>query len=99
MSNFHVGQKVVRIGGNAITTVPAIYPEIGQVYTIRAIDNHGSGHVLIRLQEIDNSHMVPQYGSIEPGFQAQFFRPIVTSKTDISIFKAMLTPSKQPVAA
>ncbi len=33
------------------------------------------------------------------GFRPSRFRPIVERKTDISIFKAMLTPSKEQVSA
>lgn len=96
--NFFVGQKVVRVGGNERMSVPAKWPEMGKVYTVRAINVWDYG-VLIRLTEIDNSHMVPEYSRIEPGFQAQFFRPAVERKTDISIFTAMLTEQKQPVPA
>lgn len=96
--NFTVGQKVVRVGGNARPNVPAVWPEIGKIYTVRAINVWDYG-VLLHLHEIDNSHMVPEYSRIEPGFQAQFFRPVIQRKTDISIFKAMLNPSKEGVPA
>ncbi|WP_107341840.1 hypothetical protein [Agrobacterium pusense] len=96
--NFTVGQKVVRIGGNARPNVPAVWPEIGKVYTVRGINVWDYG-VLLHLHEIDNSHMVPEYSRIEPGFQAQFFRPVIERKTDISIFTDMLIEQKQPVQA
>jgi len=93
--NFYVGQKVVRISGNeCLPNGPAIYPDYEKVYTIRAINDWGGDIILIRLHEIDNSHMVPEYGSVEPGFHYSKFRAVVERKADISIFKAMLTPSK-----
>jgi hypothetical protein len=93
--NFRVGQKVVRVSGNERVAAPAIYPEYGKVYTIRSINDWGGDVILICLNEIDNSHMVPEYGRLEPGFHYSAFRAVVERKTDISIFKAMLNPSKE----
>lgn len=92
--NLVVGQKVVRIGGVIAEYLPAKWPEMGKVYTVRTINVWDGYDTLITLEEIDNSHMVPEYGKIEPGFQAKHFRPVIERKTDISIFKAMLNPSK-----
>lgn len=93
--NFQVGQKVVRISGKVLTNIPAVWPALGGVYTIRAINDHGNGCVLLRFVEIDNSHMVPEFSSIEPGFHYAHFKPLVTRKTSIEIFKSMLNPSRE----
>lgn len=73
----------------------AIYPNVGEVYTVRAIMPLDGGLVLY-LVEIDNSHVALD---CEPGFESEFFRPAVERKTDISIFQAMLNPSPVTVDA
>lgn len=96
--NFRVGQKVVcvsewkRIGGFG----GEIGPIHGEVYTIREV---GFLHpdfprmVTVRLDEIANEVWL----GFETCFAATRFRPVVQRKTDISIFKALLTPSKEKV--
>lgn len=91
---FRVGQKVV-----CVRTMPGhrrmetgVYPEEGPVYVVRSIF-YFEGRALLRLQGIDNTHLHYTDG-IEPGFNAKNFRPVVERKTDISIFTAMLKPSK-----
>src|SRR3990167_4610543 len=102
--NFHVGQKVVAVGykkdGSHVPPSIANLPQIGNIYTIRAI-NVWPTITIVRLYEVDNSHLLSlhQYaGQIEPGYDARAFRPLVTRKTNISIFKRMLTPSPEKVA-
>lgn len=75
-----------------------VLPVKGPVYTVREIDPDTSGgFVCIRLVEIVNG---PHIGDgMEPSFDASLFRPVVERKTDISVFRAMLNASKQPVEA
>lgn len=72
------------------------------IYTIREIRDdapwrRGDHHIVVLLQEIDNSHLVGgsyehgKYCYVEPGFGAHYFRPVVTRKTDISIFQSILS--------
>lgn len=107
---FHVGQKVVRISsqnrahGRSMSASEArrrgySYPDIGDVVTIRTLNVWPWG-VILTFHEHDNSHIQRQLGeNYEPGFGANHFRPVVERKTDISIFTAMLNPSKQGVEA
>ena len=102
--SWHVGMKVVCVGerpGNA--DVDAVYPEIGQIYTIRELRDdtaRGKAGVFVLLAEIDNRHFIGRasprgFAYVEPGFNPNGFRPLVTRKTDISIFTAMLTGAKE----
>jgi hypothetical protein len=81
------------------------FPDVGIVYTIRDVysDTFSNGEVVVgvHLVEILNDpRMKFSNGRIgEIGFSANCFRPIVVRKTDISIFKAMLNPSKEQVSA
>ena len=97
--SFRVGQKVVRIGGVPKTSIQATWPEFGKVYTIRAINDHGGDYVLLRLAEIDNSHLVPEHGSIEPGFHYSQFRPVIDRGTEkgMSILRDLLNKMGKPV--
>jgi hypothetical protein len=100
MCNFRVGQKVVmyRSFGEG-TRLRAelegvVLPVMGPVYTVREIDpDTSNGYVCIRLVEIRNGPHIED--GIEPSFEAALFRPVVERKTSISIFRAMLNPSKQ----
>ncbi|WP_421439968.1 hypothetical protein [Agrobacterium tumefaciens] len=82
-----------------------IFPKPGEVYTIRDIFTaariDGEVVVCVRLVEvINNPQMRFNTGFVgEIGFNASCFRPLIERKTDISIFKAMLTPSKEQVPA
>ncbi|MQY48219.1 hypothetical protein GAO09_19480 [Rhizobiales bacterium RZME27] len=110
MSIFRVGQKVVlvdvssRDGGETRKQwemAGAIYPDQNAVYTVRGIVYHSiTGVEMIHLQEIDNTPICKVLNlMLEPAFESYRFRPVVDRKTDISIFKSLLTPSKQPVSA
>lgn len=93
---FRVGQKVVCIrkdaweGGYQDETDP-IY---GHVYTIREIVDYPHGPVGLLLVEIVNPPRHYAEGFHECDFQSPNFRPVVERNTDISIFTAMLKPSK-----
>lgn len=106
---FHVGQKVVlaRMAKNAeghrkfseSRGYAVTYPELGRIYTVREIFLHETGAVAMRLVEIVNPVVQYKNGEKELCFDAANFRPIVERKTDISIFKAMLTPKTEQVPA
>lgn len=78
MSEFYVGQKVICIGKRKSFGHPydlAIWPDNGGCYTIKTRTDHENGNILLTFAEIDNSHMVPAYSQMEPGFPAHGFRP------------------------
>jgi hypothetical protein len=81
---FRVGQKVVCIRYLDWAGWPgANYPEVGPTYTVRSINDEPKG-AIICLEEIDNAHLIPAHGPIEPGFIASAFRPIVENKKRVS---------------
>lgn len=94
---FRVGQKVVFIGpdmsGHPVVAyhklsvpVPQSIYTIGQ-YTPRV---EGEGYLL---REIHNAeHLCPLNGRCEIAINADWLRPLVERKTDITIFTQMLTP-------
>lgn len=101
--SFHVGQKVVCVDDDFSNCgrLPLNLPRKGGIYTLRDPFS-ADGWTWWRLVEVVNAPANPlngQYGVQEPGFVPRRFRPIVERKTDISIFTAMLTPSKQGVDA
>ena len=103
--NFHVGQKVVCVeleklypDGVEPLEEPC-QPIVGKVYTIREVLIGLVGQVpCVKLVEIPDQRInVLVHGELLHGdvvFDAVGFRPLVTRKTDISIFKAMLNPSR-----
>lgn len=97
---FYVGQKVECIGHPE--TVHSYYgeiiPEVGAIYTVRNI-HFIKDREQLRFVEIVNPINYYDSGPDECCFTAKFFRPIVERKTDISIFKAMLTPKSEEVPA
>ena len=98
---FRVGQKVVCvdddfINKNLCAEIPPNLPCLNTVYTVREIINDW-GREFLRLCEITNA--VAAGIGVEPAFSIKRFRPVVERKTDISIFTAMLNPSKQKVRA
>lgn len=81
---FHVGQKVV--------CVDAVHQLVnGGIYTISFV---GSGRLGAMCDVAEIAGVFPPLA-----FFQRRFRPIVEKKTDISIFTAMLNPSKQGVDA
>lgn len=94
---FRVGQKVVCVDGSPAVGggTWGLEPQKGSVYEIRNIGTglvHGQPTLMFGIVELD--------GTV-PGvfWRASRFRPVVERKTDISIFTAMLNPSKQTVDA
>jgi len=104
MCNFRVGQKVtmVRQFSPNVAARAALdgttLPSYGVVYTVRGIEPDGiDGDDYLWLVELTNK---PHWSDgIEPNFGSTLFRPVVETKTDISIFKAMLTDQPERVGA
>jgi hypothetical protein len=95
MMAFRVGQKVVCVKGPRRHR-NVNQPKVGEIYTIRLIyPSSLTGEPGFLLEEIVNG-LHPN--GREYGFYADRFRPVVERKTDISIFKAMLTDKRQPVS-
>lgn len=97
---FRIGQKVVLVGWEPVAARQwaasgANFPNVGDVYTVRAIMPWKKSAVLL-LAEISNAHLGYK---LEPGFRQEFFRPIVERKAELSIFMVMLTPNKTRVKA
>lgn len=96
---FQIGQKVVCIadktrGGYG----DEIEPIVGAVYTVRGIDLNRQGCKCptgLWLCEIHNEPRVYAGGFDEASFAEDRFRPLVERKTDIGIFKKMLTPKRK----
>ena len=97
---FHVGQFVMHLSGETYGTDwdGFIVPEVGKIYTIRAMEKHWySDELAIRVEEIVNPTLfwVDLGRSMEPHFYAKRFRPLLDSRLDI--FRAMLAPSDKDV--
>ena len=91
---FYVGQKVVCVNPtwgcdtgtpHQIKYCPNL-PQLNAVYTIRGLHNKGLG--FLWLNEIYNAITSDN----EPFFEQSKFRAMVSTKTDISIYTAMLGP-------
>ena len=78
---FRVGQKVVCVDASRFEQ----YLDEGRVYTITSIN--------APYLRVDCRSANVTGGPDDYGYDASRFRPIVERKTDISIFKAMLTPA------
>ena len=89
---FYVGQKVVCINNGPSRFGWQSRPKIlkkGAIYTVTKCWHHEVNKVpAVSLAEVE-----PIFGY--NGFDAARFAPIDKRPTDISIFKRMLTPSKQ----
>lgn len=103
---FRLGQKVVCVDVGIYQPGRAVagkYLRLGEVYTIQEVLEfpHKEDRVvglavrLVGLVRPDHKH--PVFSDYP--FAASRFRPVVGRKTDISIFTAMLTPSKRKVRA
>lgn len=105
--DWHVGMKVVCVADAIYLIDGAQYPENGRIYTIRELRDDapwGGKHIVVLLNELDNSGFIGRRGDrwtchVEPGFATDGFRPVQTRKTSIEIFRRMLNPSKQGVDA
>jgi hypothetical protein len=98
--NFRVGQKVICVGHgrwSCYGRAPYV-PVTGGIYTIRWT-GVCSGHPCLRFHELINPPYRWRDGFLECAFRIQNrdgainFRPLVTRKTDISIFQRMLVPA------
>lgn len=102
MCNLRVGMKVVCVDVpwpadiSRHLSAGVSLPVPGQVYTIRwAGISEDDGNLYVRLDEIVNPvQKWPGYRAGEARFGSRRFRPVVTRKTDISIFTDMLTDTK-----
>jgi len=84
--SFHVGQKVECIYKFRRQTYNGVAPpKVGQIYTVVDVTQGATQPGLV-LAEIYHHNPL--------GWAARRFRPIIERKTDISIFTAMLNPSK-----
>lgn len=102
-THWHVGMKVVCI---RVSKFNHYYhyetdhlPQEGAVYTVREIGRWNPAfpnHVTIYLCEIQNRPVLRKglTHPLELFFYAEDFKPVQHRNTDISIFKAMLNPSK-----
>ena len=92
---FRVGQKVVCVDASIRYSDPPWNKPVplteGRIYTISGMEN-GGGVLGVYLFET-KSNLPPFPDGSERSFAPGRFRPIVEHKTDISIFKAMLTPA------
>lgn len=92
---FHVGQKVVCVDASGAADGFIVK---GAIYTVRWLGERprdfGPG---VMLDEASGGFH--EEAGVEYCFCITRFRPIVERKTDISIFTAMLNPSKQGVDA
>jgi hypothetical protein len=108
---FYVGQKVVALpdpeGGHEYFIHPGHglrlnEPVVGQVYTIRGITESRLPEPFgfLWLNEVHNEPMhLEAEGIVEVSWPDYRFRPVVERPTDISIFKAMLTPKTAEIDA
>lgn len=95
---FRVGMKCACINDGSADPRPwgrdADVPVVGTIYTIvRTFVEFdpfdGDHHLMLELGEIKNTK------AWQRGYAAERFRPVVSRQTDISIFRALLVPSKQ----
>ena len=108
--NFRVGQKVVCVDDSDPVGSAGWHARKGtkfglshgKVYTIEGIyeapgfyNGKLENSVCLSLAELKKPP--PPIHPWADGFNAKRFRPVVQRKTDISVFKALLTPSKEKV--
>lgn len=95
---FVVGQKVVCVDASSQNT-RSFQPVVeNSIYTVRSIFvSPIDGQVGVLLNEIRNDFH-PVWG-LERGYFARRFGPLVTRKSDISIFTAILNGHRVPEAA
>jgi hypothetical protein len=88
-TSWHVGMRVACITRPAPTEPPP-YPALNKVYTLSKIWK-ARDLILVDLVELPAK---PTLGYFT-GYRAAAFRPVQTRKTDISVFTALLTPTKE----
>lgn len=94
--SFHVGQKVVCVGGWKKPIENSIRPVTGNVYTVRWVGQRPTDQSIGIMLEEHFGGLHPLH-EIEYCFNFASFRPVIERKTDISVFTAMLTPNKKRV--
>ena len=83
---FHVGQKVVYVGGLALHPGET-EPSKNAVYTVIWVGHHpGFTHLHIDIAEMPCAETDEYFR----GYKAVAFRPVVERKTDISVFQEIL---------
>jgi hypothetical protein len=103
---FRVGMKVVCVDGEYSGSLvrqtlggdeyEVPMPKRETIYTIRDIEFQSESVCAVRLEEIVNPICRSiSDGVMEPNYRSTRFRPVVERKTDISLFTAMLNPTKQ----
>jgi len=102
---FRVGQKVVCVDDapKFVDQYPyrrklPISVKKGEIYTISGVVLTPAGKIGVYLLEVKSAYP-PFKDGMERTFLPERFRPVVERKTDISIFTAMLNPSKQEIEA
>lgn len=95
---FRIGQKVVCVAHfpRERRMAWATYAEKNQVYTVRGYVIRTDGVECLLLNEIHNPPRPSRIGIVEFGFRANYFRPIVERKTDISVFVEILRRESVP---
>lgn len=104
---FEIGQRIICVGRNGSSKRSAQWweswkrewgitlPKRGRLYTVRDIRYAKDGTQRIRLCELVNPLIsFTDAPDQEPWWNSAAFRPVLRRKTDISAFKAMLTPKK-----
>lgn len=82
------GAKVVCICGFPDAEAAGVLaPQVGQIYTIRAIDHEPPFAVCFWLEEVGRGFKCSD--GIEPSFYAGNFRPLTRQETDLAIFRAI----------
>ena len=89
----YLGAKVVCIKGAPKSAIDGPAPQTNGIYTIRGF-YHGPCWDQILLEEFRNDTLFHPDGH-EVGWDIRRFRPLRKRKTDIAIFEAMLTGSKE----
>lgn len=107
MSSFRVGQKVVcvddarRLACGDVVVQGGTGLVNGKVYTVQQIIPAGPMTYLGPMPRLSVKLILVEAQAPDgwTGFNAGRFRPVVDRKTDISVFTALLTPSKSKVPA
>lgn len=96
---FRVGQKVVFIGPDMRSHGLVVHFKLSvplpqSIYTIRQYTPRVEGEGYLLREILNAEHYCPLNGSCEIAINADWLRPLVERKTDISIFTEMLVPAK-----
>lgn len=91
--SFHVGQKVVRVSGESEREHAPPMLEVVTICNVYVSDcDCGCGAPLLMIELLE--YPAPADGYFLAGWVAHHFRPAVQRKTDIAVFKKLLTPTK-----